>query len=829
MICEVDLRKLFNSQRNTITIDFIIFLFCIVGIYNVTQKSDLPFIVDSQNSGLLITSIENHQFQFKEGDKLISIDNIKLESREEIEMYLDGRNPGELIKVVLSRDDQLLSETVELTSFYSSLYLVIASLVGVLFFIVAIIVLVKCERINLRNSFHWAFVFTGMIILMTWGNYSILPFNLGIITRFGFHIGYLFAPVFFLKFAFIFPSSLDFKQSRIIQVLHLVAILLVFALSLSFYFFVNSNDLEKTRVYISIFDISSLFIVLVTLSAISVFVNTYITTSNETDRKKIRWIMIGFILGPLSYLLLWVVPFRIWNQSIIPEEVVLLLIAFVPITFGISIVKYRLMNVDIILRRGIVYTTLITVLLLVYMITLSLLTTFLNVTNSQTTSIIAAISIALLFQPAKMWVQKFVDRKFFKIMYDFRLALKLLNREIKDIHNSKKLCEVVVDFIDNLIHVNKIGCFTLNPKSGKIELSMHKNFDKLNDNQLQVNLINKLQFNSNPLACSNNIDPEAQITKASLKEFEFDDIDLIFNIKSSRYESHGFLILGEKKSQTKFTAEDIDLLNTVVSRLSLTLDRIKLQEEIIKEQLETERLEELNRLKTYFVSSVSHDLKTPLTSIKLFAERLKSSQDLPLEKKHNYLEIIEGESDRLTRLINNVLDFSKIERGVQQYKFSPANLVEIVKKVLVIMEYQFRMNNFDVNAKYEANNIMANIDADAVSEAIINILSNSLKYYSDKKQINILVKSDDAYATIDIEDKGKGIDPEDLANIFEPFFRSKDLKVDKAGGAGLGLAIVKHIMDAHKGEISVKSIKGKGSTFSLLFPLGKSDDKDITN
>ena len=145
------------------------------------------------------------------------------------------------------------------------------------------------------------------------------------------------------------------------------------------------------------------------------------------------------------------------------------------------------------------------------------------------------------------------------------------------------------------------------------------------------------------------------------------------------------------------------------------------------------------------------------------------------------------------------------------------------------MEYQFRMNNFDVNAKYEANNIMANIDADAVSEAMINILSNSLKYYSDKKQINILVKSDDAYATIDIEDKGKGIDPEDLADIFEPFFRSKDLKVDKAGGAGLGLAIVKHIMDAHKGEINVKSIKGKGSTFSLLFPLGKSDDKDITN
>jgi two-component system phosphate regulon sensor histidine kinase PhoR len=91
------------------------------------------------------------------------------------------------------------------------------------------------------------------------------------------------------------------------------------------------------------------------------------------------------------------------------------------------------------------------------------------------------------------------------------------------------------------------------------------------------------------------------------------------------------------------------------------------------------------------------------------------------------------------------------------------------------------------------------------------------------------VKCNDECAMIDIEDKGNGIDHEDLANIFEPFFRSKDLKLDKAGGAGLGLAIVKHIMDAHKGKIIVKSIKGEGSTFSLLFPLGKSDDKDITN
>ncbi len=821
MICEADLRKLSKSQRNIIIIDFIIVLFCTLGVYNIIQKSDIPFTVGTQNSKLVIIGTENHQTQFMIGDKLISIDNIKLDSKEEIEMFLDGRNPGEPIKVVVFRDNLFLNKTVELRSFYSIPYLVIASLVGILFFIVAIIVLVKCERENLRNSFHWAFVFTGMIILMTWGNYSILPLKLGVITRIGFHVGYLFAPVFFLKFAFIFPCSIDFKQSRIIRVLSLAAILLVFALSLSFYFFVNSNNLEMMRIYISIFDISSLFIVLVTISAISVFVYTYITTANETDRKKIRWIIIGFILGPFSYLILWVIPFRIWNQSIIPEEVVLLLISFVPITFGISIIKYRLMDVDIIFRRGIVYTTVITVLLIVYMMILSILTTLLNVSNSQTISIIAAISIALLFQPAKTWIQKIVDRKFFRIKYDYRLAIKVLNREIEGIYNSKKLSEVVIDFINNQIPVNKIGCLILNPKSDEIELTSHKNFEKINDKKFQFILRNVLQFDSNPLTCSTNIDPEAITKKGAIKVTEINNIDLIFNIKDSKGKNLGFLILGEKKSQTKYTAEDIDLLNTVVTRLTLTLERIKLQEEVIREHLETERLEELNKLKTYFVSSVSHDLKTPLTSIKLFAERLKSSQYLSLETKNNYLEIIEGESNRLTRLINNVLDFSKIEQGVQQYKFSPTNLVEIVKKVVATMEYQFSINKFDVNLKYSADEISLNIDADAVSEALMNILSNSIKYSSNKKEINILVESNDEHAFIELDDKGKGIAEEDLANIFEPFFRSNDLKVEQAGGAGLGLTIVKHIMDAHKGTINIKSKIKIGTKVTLKFPLVK--------
>ncbi|MCK7528704.1 MAG: hypothetical protein MZV64_69675 [Ignavibacteriales bacterium] len=112
------------------------------------------------------------------------------------------------------------------------------------------------------------------------------------------------------------------------------------------------------------------------------------------------------------------------------------------------------------------------------------------------------------------------------------------------------------------------------------------------------------------------------------------------------------------------------------------------------ERIESERLDELNRLKSYFISSVSHDMKTPLTSIKMFAELLQTSSEIKSEKSKEYLEIIEGESSRLSRLIDNVLDFSKIERGVKKYHFENIKLNDIVLRTLKLMQYQFKLQKF---------------------------------------------------------------------------------------------------------------------------------------
>jgi len=300
---------------------------------------------------------------------------------------------------------------------------------------------------------------------------------------------------------------------------------------------------------------------------------------------------------------------------------------------------------------------------------------------------------------------------------------------------------------------------------------------------------------------------------------------LIFPVKSPSGEFHAFVVLGAKKAGYRFFEEDIDLLNTISATAAITIDRIKLQEELIIEHIESERLEELNKMKSDFVSNVSHELKTPLTSIKMFAELLKDKAGCESEKSQEYLEIIEGESDRLKRLIDNVLDFAKIERGIKTYEMSVVDFNHLSLEVLNMMQYQFKMSKIDLIKDIGADETFITADKDAVEEAMMNILSNAIKYSEQNISVTVSTFERNSYVCFEVVDEGIGISESDLKDIFNPFFRTKNNDVIKAEGTGLGLSIVKHIVDAHDGKIEVESKPGKGSKFTLLFPkLNKEDE-----
>lgn len=234
---------------------------------------------------------------------------------------------------------------------------------------------------------------------------------------------------------------------------------------------------------------------------------------------------------------------------------------------------------------------------------------------------------------------------------------------------------------------------------------------------------------------------------------------------------------------------------------------------------DTRREIRVSEMRSQFVSSVSHELKTPLTSIRMFAELLQIRGSDDSRTHEEYLNTIVNESERLTRLLNNVLDFSKIEHGQKDYRLEPTRLEEVVYSAARIMEYPLAEQGFDLRVHVETGLPPVNADKDALKQAVLNLLTNAMKYSGKSRAIEVRVGPQNGNAMIQVADHGLGIPESEQKRIFEKFYRANVPENHAISGTGLGLALVAHIAGAHHGSVRVESKVGEGSTFSILLPL----------
>ena len=226
----------------------------------------------------------------------------------------------------------------------------------------------------------------------------------------------------------------------------------------------------------------------------------------------------------------------------------------------------------------------------------------------------------------------------------------------------------------------------------------------------------------------------------------------------------------------------------------------------------------LAQIKSDFVSNVSHELRTPLALISMYSETLEMGRINSDEKRNEYYKIISNETNRLSRIVNSILNFSKIEAGKRKYSFEKSDLNDIVTEALSSYEHQLKNEGFICRLNVDKELPLISADKEALSEAIINLIDNSIKYSTDKKQIDIITGIDKKYIFVEVIDYGVGISNEDQEKIFDKFFRVTSGQVHNTKGTGLGLSLVKHIVEAHDGNIVLKSKIGSGSSFRLNFP-----------
>jgi two-component system phosphate regulon sensor histidine kinase PhoR len=232
----------------------------------------------------------------------------------------------------------------------------------------------------------------------------------------------------------------------------------------------------------------------------------------------------------------------------------------------------------------------------------------------------------------------------------------------------------------------------------------------------------------------------------------------------------------------------------------------------------------LAALKSDFVANVSHELKTPLALVRMFGEMLLEGRVPSDDKRKQYLQIIVSESERLTALIENVLDFAKVERGKAAYEFATGQVEEVVARAVEAFRYRAEREGMEVGLRVEESLPPASIDDRAIELAVINLLDNAFKYAKEGGRIDVEVTRAARAVRVRVSDRGPGIDPEDRARIFERFVRGRTSADTRVRGSGIGLSLVKHIAESHGGTIEVTSPitdDERGCTFELSIPIDR--------
>ena len=227
----------------------------------------------------------------------------------------------------------------------------------------------------------------------------------------------------------------------------------------------------------------------------------------------------------------------------------------------------------------------------------------------------------------------------------------------------------------------------------------------------------------------------------------------------------------------------------------------------------------LARLKSEFISNVSHEIRTPLALISMYIETLEMGRVKSEEKIKEYYDVILQETQRLLGIVNNILNFSKLESGKISFSFEPIAVNSLVDEVLSTYSFHLKNKDFKLNLDLDISNPSLKVDKRSMCDVLVNLLDNAVKYSAEVKEITIRTGKDQQWVFIEISDKGIGISKENQHLIFDQFFRvTQGNLAHHAKGTGLGLSIVKYIIDAHKGKVEVQSVENNGSSFKIMIP-----------
>lgn len=819
------------GKIRNITIGVLFLLFGLLGIQRLPYRSAVPFSTEKAGNQLVISQVStaSKAAGLLKGDIILSLEGLPIQDVLDMELAILTKQSGESVSISIQRENTVRQFDLHLLQRYSQKHMLINFLVGGMFWIVGFFVYLRKPDERSVRIFFWTFMVVSASIMLFWEG---SPYHSGL-------SGYLFplfnfiawplVPGFILYFCLVYPYEKQYVRRYVRPVLFIFSLSFILLFEYTYLSAIHLRSISFYHAVWSVYTVFRIYMLICLLASLVCLIHSYRVSKIRANRNKVQWILLGIFIGTFPFFFLWTLPLLTGLQPLVPEFVNYIALMVIPVAFGFSIIRYQALDVDIVIHRSIVYGIISGFIFVLYLIIVGLAGHLFNIHNpgkSPFLIILFTLSAAVLFSPIKSRVQTFVDKTFYRIKYDYRIAVNEFCQLLATVHDPDKLTKLMMDKMNKAIPIHQMVIMNSTDDNtsfqiignkglpGKLRKKIEADFntyypDCIGNQSVPVAKKDRVETEVRPFP------PDSKMEKIGIQVL----IPLIVQNQLT-----GALILGEKLSGSRYGEEDLELLSTMAREGQMTRERLKLQEHILLEKAEKQKLKELSRLKSEFISHVSHELRTPLTSIRWSVENLLDGiPEEPGPKTRAYLSAVYDNTRHLDSMIANLLDVTRIEAGKLEVNSEKIGLSDSIQKAVNQLQPLARQKNITLKVKV-SKTCHVRADQNWLQAVLINLMDNAIKYSDPDKSVHVIVKTDKSSrsgnkAVISIKDQGIGIPEEKQNAIFDQFERVKTDEVKKQKGLGLGLHIVKKLIHLQGGRIWVESRVGKGSIFSFTLPL----------
>lgn len=632
-------------------------------------------------------------------------------------------------------------------------------------------------------------------------------------------IGLVLAPLFFLYFSFVFPLRI---QTPWLRGKRLAILSIIPVASLVSFFFIFRIDIPRFKELRNVFYYGIQFeeplIFLIFIGWITLFSGICIYWGIKNLLQSLRRTKIPKQKLQINYLIFGIISMAIvgtvlnlcnhflklgWPLFFLASLYSILVSVF----FAIALIKYRLLDIHLIIRGGIVYSSVSALILAIYILIIKNIGEVISQKAYGRSIVVESALILVLvfmFRPIQKKVGDWIDQYFYMERVRFRAKLTEFSRTLTELVDLDEVAKKTVEFIDHTFHVNAIAFLFL--KSEVNEYQMIFGIPSQEDIVFSSHhpLIERILLEGRAIDLEHLREEAGNREEISLLIERGWVIASPFILKGKLL---GFLLLGSKKSQKDYTVEELELLEAFSNQATLALSRTLIYREMSlkdRQMMQAEKMAAIGEL----AAGIAHEIRNPLGIITGSVETLQKHEDPKIRAE--MMDYILEESKRIDSLIGTFLDFSKPKEPQK----TRCNLLDVLEKTLLLILPQAHTHRVEIQKEIPPNPLWVKVDVDQIRQAFMNVCINAMEAMPQGGVLRISVRENKKdNVMVRFSDTGKGVPKEVRTRIFEPFFTTKER------GTGLGLFIAHRIITQHGGEIALTEGDRGGSTFTISLPL----------